>query len=507
MAELNTPSGHVLGLGGNFSKRQDLITRLFKQWGARTSDDASDCTIIVAPDADNKKTLIVEGKRRGLPFLNGNWMEACLAEKKWIEPKSHHFHQEPPSVPEEQSGLSGQTSAADPGSSRESTASSETTDVFSKTAGRTTQNSTPQASSVAGRGEKATGNHVTETLLSGTPSVGGSSPKTAASKTDGADTAAVQTTVAETADAENNAAETPVFQTAFAETNAPETEAADTVTAQTTFAETDATEASAVRSRAAEIASTKSTAGQPPAVNTATIAASPTKTIETQTRTPTIKIEPSENSHIWGLIGESRNNWYQKNCLPHTFHIDVHPDDIYKPRDEQRRSYEMVIDFAIRHFLIISDPDTSFPSHKSPEKTKCNLRACWLITRQEAGTKFQDFVDNDGVVLTSASENLLRGQKMEDFDWWGTASYHGSPCYNVGVLPGETRPRVWSRTALMKVWGKAADKEINRIRKVFRQYTLDDEKELRRSTGKERSLILENLKESERYLAEEGEVE
>lgn len=128
----------------------------------------------------------------------------------------------------------------------------------------------------------------------------------------------------------------------------------------------------------------------------------------------------------------------------------------------------MMIDFTIRHFLLIFDPKSYFPSHKSPDKSKHSLKACWLITKQEAGTRFQDFIDNDGPVLTSSSENLLRGKRMEDFDWWGTASYYGTPCYNVGgILPGESKPRVWPRTTLIKVWGKAADKEITRIRRIF----------------------------------------
>lgn len=102
-----------------------------------------------------------------------------------------------------------------------------------------------------------------------------------------------------------------------------------------------------------------------------------------------------------------------------------------------------------------------------------------------------------GHVLTVTGEGVLGEHEMEDFDWWGTAT-DGSVCYNAGIFPGETEPRVWAQTTQKKVW-KDIDTEIDAIREVFGQPALKEGKG-RRKAGEDKSRILENLKESEKYL-------
>ncbi|PHH72510.1 hypothetical protein CDD83_4926 [Cordyceps sp. RAO-2017] len=143
MADLKAPQGQILGLAGSFSKNHQQIAKILKRFGVKTADDANDCTIIAASEADNSKKLIREGKERGLPFLNGVWMESCISEQKWIQPQLSHFHEGQPSDLAEHLGSSEQTGPGDSNTPRESTVDTTMSDVFSDSAGGTTRDSTP----------------------------------------------------------------------------------------------------------------------------------------------------------------------------------------------------------------------------------------------------------------------------------------------------------------------------------------------------------------------------
>ena len=206
----------------------------------------------------------------------------------------------------------------------------------------------------------------------------------------------------------------------------------------------------------------------------------------------------------WGgrTVEGARAHWYNSSRAQNELVVAVHPADEHKPEHQQRKNYVLNIDFVVRHFLFVSDPQTEFPAHNIPAKTKRNLRASWLLPRKDQGAQGQAYIDKRGHVLSVTGDAILRGHKMDDFDWWGTAT-DGRVCYNAGILPGETEPQVWARTTQKKIW-KHIDAEIDAIRQVFGQPALAEES-VRRRTGDGKSRILENLAECERWLKEEDD--
>ncbi|GJN86846.1 hypothetical protein PLIIFM63780_010428 [Purpureocillium lilacinum] len=206
----------------------------------------------------------------------------------------------------------------------------------------------------------------------------------------------------------------------------------------------------------------------------------------------------------WGgrTVEGARAHWYNCSRAQNELVVAVHPADEHKPEHQQRKNYVLNIDFVVRHFLFVSDPQTEFPAHHIPAKTKRNLRASWLLPRKDQGAQGQAYIDKRGHVLSVTGDAILRGHKMDDFDWWGTAT-DGRVCYNPGILPGETEPQVWARTTQKKIW-KHIDAEIDAIRQVFGQPALAEES-VRRRTGDGKSRILENLVEGERWLKEEDD--
>ncbi|KJZ71416.1 hypothetical protein HIM_09204 [Hirsutella minnesotensis 3608] len=472
MTSLKSPQDQVAFFGGEFfyngtkKSHKDLAEVL----GVKTDKNIRKCTVVIATqNSYETNKSIRENKDRNLPFLNETWAYACMGAGKWIEPSRDHFHYHPEPAPPgaTSTGSTSHPESVPPGetctmSTRQSTPDTIMSDLFDGSAGSSTRDTTP--GNQGAKDDRTVHRQATSTDNPVTPSQTQEKTPAAPSRiSEHSHPQAIQSP---------SPARIPEQDPASHEVNPEHL----TIQADRTHSQPSS-----------------STLGQ-------AYEQTPTHTRQDSAQPQQTQVEPERaQAQPSSPTSSLREQWYSDAGIVHKIVLPIHPADKYKAREDQRRNVELNIDFSFRHFLWISDPETQFPEHKIQGKTKKDLRASWIIPMKDSGIQGQQYRDV-GRTLATSTEKAINDCKMEDFDWWGTAT-DGRVCYNAGVLPGESKPRVWARTTIKKKW-KDIDTEISRIRMIFAQPSLAEEKELSQN-GREKSVILENLRECERYLEAE----
>ena len=436
-----SPQGLSFGLAGTFSVKQDRIATQFKKFGVKREKDVKKCDFIIAnTDALNNK-FVNDARAANLPVLNEDWIESVLEGQAWIVPDATHFHFEPgsPSAPEASEEKRKQEEEKRKQDEEERKQDEEKRKQDEeKRKQDEDEENRKQDKKRKQDEEKRKQDEEKRKQDEERRKQGGGDPPP---------------------DKDGHQTED--------ENESPDEESPDP--------DEESPEPEGDKSKGQHEGKRKPTGQAPPILKPA-----------------------------WGgrTVEGARAHWYNSSRAQNELVVAVHPADEHKPEHQQRKNYVLNIDFVVRHFLFVSDPQTEFPAHHIPAKTKRNLRASWLLPRKDQGAQGQAYIDKRGHVLSVTGDAILRGHKMDDFDWWGTAT-DGRVCYNAGILPGETEPQVWARTTQKKIW-KHIDAEIDAIRQVFGQPALAEES-VRRRTGDGKSRILENLAECERWLKEEDD--
>ncbi|KJZ70797.1 hypothetical protein HIM_09810 [Hirsutella minnesotensis 3608] len=480
MTSLKSQKDQVAHFAGTFilpdgtkKSHKDLAEAL----GVESTKSIKQCTVVIATtDSYNTNKSIRGSKDQHVPFLNEAWVCACIDAGKWIEPLRHHFHDHPESsaLPEENTTMS----------TRLSTPDTAMTDVWTDAAGSSTRDTTPgnqgakedRVAHRQGTSMDDTATPAQEQLPAQTQEQNSPAPSQISAHTPSqpAQNPRQTASLAPARDSEQN----PATHGKNSEHPPSQAEKAPSQSIPSAPEQTHRQSPVQMEPNPAQPGQTQTESGDAHA----------------QTERTEQRFDRSSSS-----MPSFREQWYSDAGIVHKIVLPIHPADKHKAREDQRRNVELNIDFAFRYFLWISDPETQFPEHKIQGKTKRDLRASWIVPMKDSGIQGQQYRDV-GQTLGTSTERTINDCKMEDFDWWGTAT-DGRVCYNAGVLPGESKPRVWARTTLKKKW-KDIDTEISRIRMIFAQPSLAEERELSQS-GKEKSVILENLREYERYLEAE----
>ena len=473
-----SPQGLSFGLAGTFSVKQDRIATQFKKFGVKREKDVKKCDFIIAnTDALNNK-FVNDARAANLPVLNEDWIESVLEGQAWIVPDATHFHFEPgsPSAPEaseekrkqeEEKRKQDEEERKQDEEKRKQDEEKRKQDEDEEKRKRDEEKRKQEDEEKRKQDEEKRKQDEEKRKQDEEKRKKDEEKRRQDGGQDGGRGSQRQEGGGDPPPDKDGHQTEDENESPDEESPDPDEESPDP--------DEESPEPEGDKSKGQHEGKRKPTGQAPPILKPA-----------------------------WGgrTVEGARAHWYNSSRAQNELVVAVHPADEHKPEHQQRKNYVLNIDFVVRHFLFVSDPQTEFPAHNIPAKTKRNLRASWLLPRKDQGAQGQAYIDKRGHVLSVTGDAILRGHKMDDFDWWGTAT-DGRVCYNAGILPGETEPQVWARTTQKKIW-KHIDAEIDAIRQVFGQPALAEES-VRRRTGDGKSRILENLVEGERWLKEEDD--
>ncbi|OAA71742.1 hypothetical protein LEL_08977 [Akanthomyces lecanii RCEF 1005] len=146
--------------------------------------------------------------------------------------------------------------------------------------------------------------------------------------------------------------------------------------------------------------------------------------------------------------------------------LTYHPADQFKPWSQRRSGkYEVTIECVVgTGYMIVTLPDSSNAD------LPC-ARAGFLLRKSDYPLAAEAYVKAADKITPVSAKSELVGRGMADFVWW-TIAAGARMCYLMGVLDGETKPRVFTRSTFKSAFGVIADRQINDILQSFGQEPL-----------------------------------
>lgn len=100
-----------------------------------------------------------------------------------------------------------------------------------------------------------------------------------------------------------------------------------------------------------------------------------------------------------------------------------------------------------------------------------HARAGFLLCKSDYHLAAEAYVKVVDKISPVSGKSELVGRAMADFVWW-TVAAGARFCYLMGVLDGETKPLVFTRSTFKSAFGVIADRQINDILQSFGQEPL-----------------------------------